>query len=247
MSIQHRVIAGAEPVFEPAHVTVGRESTAMERVDNSVDNSGGGPGDSPALGGVLCGIVISSILMLHSIHDLYDELERKRVMLTFQGPLSAELISALLGAMERRMEGIEQDPRIRRRVFNVVMECLQNLFHHNNNRIVQGGRTMSTDEPHGVVMIAQTTQGYQVLTGNFMAEGDVERLKGHLDRINSLPPEQLRELYRETLADGTYSAKGGGGLGMIDIARKSGGKLEYGFVPYDKDNAFFSLNVNVTN
>jgi len=33
---------------------------------------------------------------------------------------------------------------------------------------------------------------------------------------------------------------------MIDIARKSGGKLEYGFVPYDKDNAFFSLNVNVT-
>mgnify|MGYP007011867753 CR=1 FL=1 len=40
--------------------------------------------------------------------------------------------------------------------------------------------------------------------------------------------------------------RGGGGLGMIDIARKSGGKLEYGFVPFDKDNAFFSLNVNVT-
>ena len=34
---------------------------------------------------------------------------------------------------------------------------------------------------------------------------------------------------------------------MIDIARKSGSKLEYGFVPYDPDNAFFSLNVNVGN
>jgi hypothetical protein len=35
-------------------------------------------------------------------------------------------------------------------------------------------------------------------------------------------------------------------LGIIDIARKSGRKLEYGFVPLDEKNAFFSLNVNVT-
>ena len=95
-------------------------------------------------------------------------------------------------------------------------------------------------------MIAHLDQGYSVLTGNFMAGGEVEQFKGHLDRINALPPDQLREFYRETLADGKYSSHGGGGLGMIDIARKSGGKLEYGFVPYDKDNAFFSLNVNVT-
>ena len=185
--------------------------------------------------------------MLQTIHDLYDELERHRVMLSFQGPLSAELITALLSAVERRMEGLESDQRTRRRVFNVVMECLQNLYHHNANLTAQDGKAHSTDQPHGVVMIAQADQGYQVLTGNFMAGGDVDRLKGHLDRINALPPDQLREFYRETLADGTYSTKGGGGLGMIDIARKSGGKLEYGFVPYDKDKAFFSLNVNVTN
>jgi hypothetical protein len=103
-----------------------------------------------------------------------------------------------------------------------------------------------TADPHGVVMIAHADSGYSVLTGNFMAAGDVGRLKSHLDRINTLGPDQLRELYRGTLADGQFSPHGGGGLGMIDIARKSGGKLEYGFVPYDKDNAFFSLNVNVT-
>ncbi|HMC97603.1 MAG TPA: DUF6272 family protein, partial [Flavobacteriales bacterium] len=75
---------------------------------------------------------------------------------------------------------------------------------------------------------------------------DVDRLKAHLDRINALDPDELRDLYKEILADGRFSSAGGGGLGMVDIARKSGGKLEYGFVPYDQDNAFFSLNVNVT-
>ncbi|MFN9324579.1 MAG: SiaB family protein kinase [Flavobacteriales bacterium] len=184
--------------------------------------------------------------MLDRIHDLYDELERQKVMLSFKGSLTEDLITALLGLVELKMIAIEPDARARKRVFNVVTECLQNLFHHNAHLKLAEGHTVPTADPHGVVMIAHADSGYSVLTGNFMAAGDVGRLKSHLDRINTLGPDQLRELYRGTLADGQFSPHGGGGLGMIDIARKSGGKLEYGFVPYDKDNAFFSLNVNVT-
>ncbi len=184
--------------------------------------------------------------MLEKIHDLYDALEKQRVMLSFKGGLTEELITAMLGIVERKMEGIEPDGRIRKRVFNVVMECLQNLYHHNLDLREGSSGVGTTTDPQGVVMIAHMDQGYSVLTGNFMAGTAVDTLKGHLDRINALPPDELRRFYRETLADGKYTQSGGGGLGMIDIARKSGGKLEYGFVPYDKDNAFFSLNVNVT-
>jgi hypothetical protein len=183
--------------------------------------------------------------MLGKIHSLYDDLERHRVMLSFKGGLSTELITALLGLVERKMEAIEGNARVRKRVFNVVTECLQNLYHHNAHLRIEDGVSHTTEEPHGVVMIANGPGGYSVLTGNFMAAGDVQRLKEHLDRINSMGPAELRELYKETLADGRYTPSGGGGLGMIDIARKSGSKLEYGFVPYDGDSTFFSLNVNV--
>jgi hypothetical protein len=184
--------------------------------------------------------------MLERIHDLYDSLERQRVLLSFKGDLTEELITALLGMVETKLPNIEPDAKARKRVFNVVMECLQNLYHHNANLKIKDGAAVSTKDPHGVVMIARTDKGYSVLTGNFMAGKEVDGLRSHLDRINNLTPEMLREFYREKLADGTYSKNGGGGLGMIDIARKSGSKLEYGFVPYDEDNAFFSLNVNVT-
>jgi hypothetical protein len=144
------------------------------------------------------------------------------------------------------MEVIETDQRVRKRVFNVVMECLQNLYHHNARMTMKDGAIVATDEPQGVVMIAQNDKGYSVLTGNFMANEEVNGLKEHLDRINGCEPEQLRDLYKETLSDGRFTRAGGGGLGIIDIARKSGRKLEYGFVPLDRENAFFSLNVNVT-
>ena len=85
-----------------------------------------------------------------------------------------------------------------------------------------------------------------MLTGYFMASEEVNGLKDHLDRVNGCEPEQLRDLYKETLNNGRFGKAGGGRLGLIDIARKSGRKLEYGFVPLDEENAFFSLNVNVT-
>lgn len=183
--------------------------------------------------------------LLDRIHDLYDELEKHRVMLSFKGGLSPELITVLLNLVERKLDGMEPDAKARKRVFNVVVECLQNLYHHNGHLRAAHDGLESTSDPHGVVMLARTDTGYSVLTGNFMHGADVDLLKNHLDRINSLNAEALREWYLSKLADGKYSEAGGGGLGMIDIARRSGGKLGYAFVPYDKDSAFFSLNVNV--
>ena len=184
--------------------------------------------------------------MLDRVFDLYDELEKQRIMLSFKGNLSPELVTALLGLIERKMETLEQDGRVRKRVFNVVMECLQNLYHHNTKVDPKDGNPSMADEAQGVIMIAHGEKGYSVLTGNFMASEEVHGLKSHLDRINDCEPDQLRDLYKETLNDGRYGKAGGGGLGIIDIARKSGRKLEYGFVPLDEANAFFSLNVNVT-
>jgi hypothetical protein len=41
------------------------------------------------------------------------------------------------------------------------------------------------------------------------------------------------------------SAKGGGGLGFIDIAKKSGQKLEYNIEKVDDTYAFFTLIVKI--
>jgi len=64
-----------------------------------------------------------------------------------------------------------------------------------------------------------------------------------LEKINSLTKEELKDFYKFVLNNQEFSAKGGGGLGLIDIARKTGSKLVYTFEPYDENFHFFDFSV----
>ena len=47
------------------------------------------------------------------------------------------------------------------------------------------------------------------------------------------------------LSNGEMSDKGGGGLGFIDIAKKSGEKLNYHIRKIDEKYSFFTLTVKI--
>ena len=74
----------------------------------------------------------------------------------------------------------------------------------------------------------------------------VTTLTKRLNEINKMTKEQLREHYISVMGDGEMSAKGGGGLGLIDIVRKTGEKLLFDFVSIDSEYSFFELNVKIT-
>jgi hypothetical protein len=57
--------------------------------------------------------------------------------------------------------------------------------------------------------------------------------------------DELKEYYKEILNNDEFSDKGGGGLGMIDIARKSGQKLNFNFIEVDNQYSFFSLSIKI--
>ena len=75
----------------------------------------------------------------------------------------------------------------------------------------------------------------------------INGLRARLDEVNSLNKEELKEYYKRILNNGEMSMKGGGGLGMIDIARKTGEKLDYNFLEIDNKVSFFTLNIKVSN
>ena len=55
----------------------------------------------------------------------------------------------------------------------------------------------------------------------------------------------LKMLYKEVLNNEERTEKGGGGLGIIDIARKSKQKLVYDFMDIDDQYSFFSLYIKI--
>ena len=71
----------------------------------------------------------------------------------------------------------------------------------------------------------------------------IEKLEEKIKRINSSSHEEIKELYKFILNHQKISQKGGGGLGLVDIARKTGNPLDYSFQKYNDKHSFF-VNVN---
>src|SRR5690554_7722289 len=90
-------------------------------------------------------------------------------------------------------------------------------------------------------MIAKQDDYYEVKTGNYIDRDKAKSLEQKIIEINKLNKEELREMCKSVLNHGQVSNKGTAGLGLIDIARKSGNKLEYAFLPIDDQFSFFCL------
>jgi len=182
---------------------------------------------------------------LNSIYDIFKKLDERNILLSFKGMVTSELLTTILSIMESKMDAYEEKPKVKKKVFNVLVECLQNLYHHiDKDDIMEIEQQLSFDSS-ALLMIAKNIDNYQIMTGNYMETKNVEELKGKLDIVNSMDKVELKTYYKEILSNGTRSSKGTAGLGMIDIARKSGQKLEYHFEEVDDHMTFFSLTVKI--
>lgn len=182
-------------------------------------------------------------MSLRRIYSLFQTLEQEKVILSFNGVVTSDFLTAVLDIMETKMSHLEESPKTKKKVFNVLVECLQNLYHH-----IDEGCDVQRElrrSKSALVMVVREKDNFLIQTGNYIDKKSVDELDKRLKKINSLDKENLREYYREVLENGSVSEKGTAGLGMIDIARKSGNKLEYEFLDIDKDFSFFSLNVKI--
>ena len=66
-----------------------------------------------------------------------------------------------------------------------------------------------------------------------------------MDELNSASAVQHRLMYMKQLRYGAISDKGGAGLGLIEVAKKSQSKLDYNFIPANQDLSIFKLCVTI--
>jgi len=181
---------------------------------------------------------------MFDIYDFYEKMEDGKIMLSFKGEITSELLTSILTILESKLDTIGDEPKLRKKVYNVLVECLQNLYHHNDS-----GQDIGEmgNQKTALFLIGRNDQStYKIITGNYILNENIAAFRGKLDKINQLSKVELKEYYLETLKNDEFSGKGGGGLGMIDIARKSGHKIDFSFHEVDEKLSFFSLMIKVT-
>jgi hypothetical protein len=172
-------------------------------------------------------------------------MEGNDVLLSFKGEITSDLLTSIFEIVEKKLEEIDEDPKKKKKVYNIMVECLQNLYHHMAEHQIDISEEELKKRRSALFLIAKRSDCFYISTGNYIMNENVETLKDKLELINGMSREELRAYYREILNNEELSAKGGGGLGIIDIARKSENKLEYDFKSIDQQYSFFSLAVKI--
>ncbi len=179
------------------------------------------------------------------IYAAYESMERDRVILLFKGQITHELLSSIYQIIETRLADLNENEKRRKKVYNVLVESLQNVYNHMDE--LQG--TDANEEIRNrdsMFMIVRNDDGsYCIHTGNFILNSRCEILEEKILKVNAMSAEEIRSHYVEKLNTSEFSEKGGAGLGIIDIARKSGNKLGFRFHQINDKYSFFSLVVRI--
>lgn len=128
------------------------------------------------------------------------------------------------------------DPRAggRNKLAFIMVEAFQNILRH-RDRDAGGARSL---------FVMRSRPGRRsVAAVNPMVAGEEDALEELLQRIRAADAPGLKRMFLERLGDSARNPRGGAGLGLIEMARRSGHKLRHRIVQRGDGSALFFLEV----
>ena len=181
--------------------------------------------------------------MITKVRKLFTELYQGDILYEYQGNITSDSIDNVLAFIEDKLVLLKVKPSLQKKAFSVIVESIQNLYYNSDENPVD---IQTETDKFGVFVISKHDDSIQISSGNFIKKEKTKILKARIDQVNSLNPEELKYLYREILNNSEFSDKGGGGLGLIDIARKSGNELKYSFRDFNDKFDFLTMVIHIT-
>lgn len=176
---------------------------------------------------------------MRSILTLYDELISNGVSVVYIGKFTHQITKMFTAMYEQEMEMHPGTRTAKKRVYHSMVEILQNMQKHSNELV--GDYSLG----NGIFMIGKRDEIYYIITANTVSKHEMVSITHAIEMVNSSTQEELKRMYKKQLKEGKISKKGGAGLGLIDIARKAGSKLEYLFLPINNNQEYFVLKVEI--
>ena len=176
------------------------------------------------------------------INSYYKDFSDKHVILFYSGSLGQDMLVDLISLLESHLKRHESSLKVRKKVINIVLELVQNVYLHMGVEGVVGSNFGDI-----IFVVTKENNAYGIYGGNFMSSTKVSVFKEKLDSVNSMDEDKLVFEYRERLAAATVRDGRGAGLGIMSMVRRAGKKIQYHFEKTpNKRYSFFSIQVDVS-
>ena len=127
-----------------------------------------------------------------------------------------------------------------KRLFGIVVESLENAYRHSVEQTDQLDQKVNL-----LIYLLKYGKNFKLIVGNFVDKDECIDLQKRFNKILELEKHEIQELCMERMKQGIINKKGGGGLGMLDIALRSEGNVIFKTFPASEKNDLFLLEALV--
>ncbi len=157
------------------------------------------------------------------IQSLYKDVEPDSLTLWYKGIFEDRLTEDIIELTESGSADPDSKKSGKKIPF-LMAESFQNIIRH-------GLKDDGSTAIEGTFGISNRNGMFHIYSSNLIPNDEAGKIESKLQLVNNLGPEELKAYYQEVLSVGALSSKGGAGLGLIEMARKSGRPLQFQFSP----------------
>jgi coenzyme F420-reducing hydrogenase delta subunit len=162
----------------------------------------------------------------------------RNLNLIYQVDFTQESLIGILAMAEGNM-GNTKELVLRKKIFNIIIELLQNVYKHADDP------DKKKEGKSGIFLLGEKDGEYFLTTGNLVLNSKVALIRKTIEEVNNSSFDTLDALYNRIMMTDDREGQKGAGLGFADIKLKSRNNLVYTIVPVDADFSFFEVQVRL--
>ena len=159
------------------------------------------------------------------LEEIYDE----DIIFLFKGDFKKENANAILNIIQANTRFQTKNKEFNDyRVFHTAVELIQNISRHGKDL---GGSI------EGVFSLMRNDSGFYLATGNYIKNGEFEKVEDHFNKLNNYKGDDLQKVYLKTLKENAITESNQAGVGLIDVRRYNQSPFDFDIIA--DDNGFY--------
>jgi len=134
------------------------------------------------------------------------------------------------------IETLDEKPALIRKICFLTVETLQNIIHHSATR---------NDNTYAYFELIKEDDSYLIKTGNLIKKEDTEKLEDKLRSVSKISEDEIKEKIIESLKHEGFSDKGGAGIGLLSIQKRTGKGMLYEIEYFRDEFNFIHFEIRI--
>lgn len=176
-----------------------------------------------------------------STANLLKSLHKDDLIFAYTGLVSDSITHKIIELTQFNIDSAGNFIKLKNKISFLMAECYQNVARHGK----YATEDSSLSDYQGAFYVRSITDCFFIGSANSVANDVIPSIKEKLEKVNSLNADELRLLQKQVLAKGKLSDRGGAGLGIIEMARRTGRKISFDFVPIDSNTSLFLMQLTI--